>query len=283
MSPPISKDWWLAAALTSVTLPAAVAQTAANTAPRAGTITAVAPNSSVTGNGQTMLVGSDVVPGQRLRTDAKGVLHLLFMDQSAVTLGPDSELTIDAFSFDPATRQGQIRLGLAKGIVRVVGGQISKTTATLVTTPHGKVEILGGITVVDAQQHQTRAIYLFGQSMRATDNNGNTQTITRSGFDITLGAGSPTPQRTSTTDFNSALRRLESQLGLQQTAGGTQQPGGAPPGQLLSTGNAPGGGLSPGDTLANDRLKNVVDTTLATNPSQTVRTILGSGQTPNQS
>src|SRR5690606_34679866 len=126
-----------------------------------------------------------------------GQLHLLFLDQSAVTLGPDSELVLETFQFDPATRQGQIRLGLNKGLVRVVGGQISKNQPTVVSTPHGKVETQGGITIAETNGQNTSGTFLFGQRMTATDNNGNTQTVTRPGFGTSFGNGQPpsNPQR----------------------------------------------------------------------------------------
>jgi hypothetical protein len=278
MTPPISKDWWLAAALSTATVPATLAQNPAGSAAGSGVVTAVAPGGQVTGNNEVMVVGSSIVPGQRLRTNAAGVLHVLFLDQSALTLGPDSELSIDEFTFDPASRQGRIRLGLVKGTLRVVGGQISKNTATEIKTPHGTVDILGGITIVETNGQSTSGTFLFGQSMRATDNSGNTQTITRAGFGVDIGSGSVSePRRIPTNQLNELLARLESKLGT-----GNPNPSPAPAGQLLSTGNA-GGTTAPGSGLANDRLKNVVDTNTGNNPSRTLKDLLGTGQMLNQS
>lgn len=286
MTPPISKDWWLAAALSTATVPATMAQspTAAGGASRTGVVTAVAPGGKVTGNNELMVVGSSVVPGQRLRTDAGGPMHVLFMDQSALTLGPNAELTIDEFTFDPGTKQGRIRLGLVKGLVRVVGGQISKNTATTIATAHGKVEILGGITMVEDNGTSTSATFLFGQGMTVTDNNGNTQTVTRAGFGAAIGGGSISPPARVPADvLNATIGRLESsRTAFADVAGVNNQPPSAPPGQLISTGNTPGGANTP-STLANDRLKNVVDSVTVANPSNTLRALLGTGQLQTQS
>ncbi|MCU4121193.1 FecR family protein [Variovorax sp. N23] len=282
MSPPISKDWWLAAALSSAAVPAAVAQTPQTTAPRAGVVTAVSAGAPVTSNAQTLMVGSQVVPGQKFATGPNGQLHLLFLDQSAVTLGPDSELVLETFQFDPATRQGQIRLGLTKGLVRVVGGQISKNQPTVVSTPQGKVEIQGGITMVETDGQKTSGVFLFGQGMSTTDNNGNTQTVTRAGFGTSFGTGQPpsTPQRVPVNELNNQLNRLQSSPSNNVAA---RQISPAPTGQLISTGNTPGGTSNPGGTLANDRLKNVVDTNAGNTPSNTLKTLLGTGQVQHQS
>lgn len=288
MTPPISKDWWLAAALSTASLPTTMAQAPSAPVASTGVVTAVAPGGTVTGNGQVMVVGSSIVPGQRLRTDATGLLHVLFMDQSALTLGPNSELTIDEFSFDPATKQGQIRLGLVKGVVRVVGGQISKTKATTIATAHGKFEILGGIAFVDLKDLQdaraarvsgVSGVFLFGQSMTTTDNNGNSQTITRAGFGADLtDSGMTPPRRIPADELGNQIARLESRPNV-NTAGNPNPPPAAS-GQLISTGNTPGGASNPGSALANDRLKNLIDQTVNANPSRTLQTMLGSTTLP---
>lgn len=276
MTPPISKDWWLAAALSTATVPATMAQAPSTPMVSTGVVTAVAPGGTVTGNGQVMVVGSSVVPGQRLRTDATGLLHVLFMDQSALTLGPDSELSIDEFSFDPATKQGQIRLGLVKGMVRVVGGQISKNKATTITTAHGKVEILGGITVVNNGPNGTSGTFLFGQSMSVSDNKGNFETITRPGFfSGVIGDDLPTkPQRTPVADLNALLNRLETRPTANTAGNPNPPPGGS--GNLISTGT----GSLPVSGLANDRLKNLIDSNIDANPSNPLRSLLGSALLP---
>lgn len=279
MTPPISKDWWMAAALTGATLPGAFAQTAAT--PQAGVVSAITASAPATANRKTVVVGDNVVPGETLRTGPDGQLHVLFLDQSAVTLGADSEMVIETFAYDPATKQGQIRLRLNQGVLRVVGGHISKTTATEIATAQGKVEIRGGISIVDSNSQQTNGIFLFGQSMRTTDNQGDTQTVTRPGFGVGLSGGGAvsSPTRVNASDLNALLNRLES-----SPTGGNQgnpNPAPAPAGQLLSTGDRPGGANNPGGSLANDRLKNVVDTNSGTNPTLTLRDILGTGQVVN--
>lgn len=283
MSPPIPKDWWLAAALTGAALPAAMAQTGAATVPQAGVVTAVAPNASVTVNDQIMVVGSDVRPGQHLRTGANGQMHILFMDQSALTLGSDSELTIDEFRYDPATKQGKIRLGLIKGVARVVGGQISKTTGTVISTPQGKVEILGGITLVETNRQTSNATFLFGQSMRTTDNQGNTQTVSRPGFGMSMGgSGVTTPQRVPASQLSQTLAAMETRGGSQSsgTGGAIVAPNsGAPSGSgvLLSTGG------KPVNQLSDDRVEAAVDVVRDNTVSLTLQNILGTKQSPNQS
>lgn len=277
---PISNDLLLAAALTGA-VPFAAAQPAP--APDAGrsqsgvatTVKTGAPRGST-----TMYI--DGATNQRLTTDANTRIHVLFSDQSAITIGPDSEVVIAKYQFDPKAKEGQILMDLTKGLLRVVGGLISKKTETVVRSGTSTIGIRGGITIAETDGQKTSGTFLFGQGMRATDNNGNTQTITRAGFGTSLGTDQPpsSPQRVPVSDLANMLDRLETRA---TPGGGQSNPSPAPPGQLISTGNVPGGANSPGDTLANDRLKNVVDTTQGANPSQTLRNILAAGQVPTQS
>lgn len=275
---PISNDLLLAAALTGA-VPVVAAQPAPEGGrPQSGVVTTV--KAGAPRGATTMYI--DGTTNQRLTTDANSRIHVLFSDQSAVTIGPDSELVIAKYQFDPKAKEGQILMDLTKGLLRVVGGLISKKTETVVRAGTATIGIRGGITMVETNGQNTSGTFLFGQGMRATDTNGNTQTITRPGFGTSFGGNEPpsTPQRIPVSELNSQLQRLEQRPA--PSPGGSNPPP-APAGQLLSTGNTPGGAGNPGDTLANDRLKNVADANSNTGPSPTLETLLGTGKRQNQS
>ena len=281
MSPPINKDWWLAAALTGAALPTAMGQAPANPGARqTAVLTTVTQGTPTTSTSTPIYIES--ASGQKLTTGPKQTLHVLFSDQSALTVGPNSEIVIAEYRFNTQTKDGNLLVDMTKGLLRVVGGFISKKSATSVRTNTATIGIRGGISIAETDGQKTSGVFLFGQGMSATDNNGNTQTVTRAGFGTTVENGQPpaTPFRMPISELNSRLQRLETPSGGNPS---NQQPGGAPPGQLLSTGNVPGGGSNPGNTLSNDRLKNVVDNNVGNNPSNTLTTLLGTGRVQNQS
>ncbi len=131
-----------------------------------------------------LAAGAPVQVGQRLVTGPQGGLHVLFLDQSAVLLGSNSALTVDRFSHDG--KGGAIAMTLHAGSARVVGGKNSKAQPTLITTKQGQVAISGGVASVEAAQLATHATMLFGQQMRVTSTNGETQDITRPGFGTSM-------------------------------------------------------------------------------------------------
>jgi hypothetical protein len=247
-------------------------------------VAAIAPGSTIKTNDEILYVGSDALPGQRLSTGSSGLLHVLMRDQSALTLGPDSELIIEAFSYDESTRQGNIRLKLIQGTLRVVGGHISKTNDAVIETPHGLVELRGGISVIQTRGGNTSAAFLFGQHMRVTSPQGQLPAgtpppalVTRPGFGIQMSNQqiSP-PQPINPNNLASLLQNLERTVVRPNTS-----PAPSPAtttGLLISTQDRPTGSVAPSAVLANDRLQSMTN-----DPTNVVRSVLGSGQNPNQS
>jgi|FEC22Drversion2_1045045.scaffolds.fasta_scaffold00933_11 FecR protein len=147
---------------------------------------------STTDAGPTRQDGN-VQVGQRIVTNADGHAHLIFVDGSAVTLGPSSTVTIDNYAYDASRKKGALTLNVEQGAVRFVGGAISKTNDVEIRTPSGKIAIRGGIAAVSVGSGETRASFLAGNAMRVTSG-GITETATRAGSQISV-AGNGAPSR----------------------------------------------------------------------------------------
>lgn len=275
MAPADSKDWLFAAvALTSaVTTPATAAPS-----DQAGVVTGVLSSTRAAPAGQTnavtVVLGDVVRAGEVFNTGPDGTIHILFLDQSSLTLAPNSSLTIEKFSHDPQNHSGKIDLLLSKGGVRVVGGLNSKTNPTQVRTPEATVEISGGIAIVQAQPSQTQSTFLFGQSMTVTGQTGERQTVTRAGFGVDVQGGAPSaPSRVDTLAMFSQNQQFTT-TGTQAGGGGSILPS-APPGELISTGDRAGGQNSGSpSSIANDRLtasnSQLVGNTISNNRGDTI-------------
>lgn len=291
MTPADAKDWWLAAAAISSTLTAAPnvrADTAAPTAgEKAGVISGLKPDVRTAKGDRVLYVGSDMYRGEKLLTGPEGTLHILFMDQSSITLGPNSELTIDEFVYDPNAKKGKIGVSLSAGLARVVGGQISKTNDTTVKTASGTIGIRGGISVVETRGSNTSTTFLFGQHMNTQGQDGQTRTVTRPGFGVSINDGQTgSITRTDSNQLNTQLQQFGSRPNPNSGAG---TPGTTPnSNSLVSTSDRPNqsgqSGLSPdrvsttldNNPTTNDRpsgLQSVQDNTLrntlSTNPAKT--------------
>src|SRR5216684_461275 len=139
-------------------------------------------------NERILRIGIDVQANELVTTGANDRAHLVFLDGSSLTVGPDARLTIDRFVFDPNTQKGDLAINASKGVLRLVGGKISKTNAITITTPSSTIGIRGGITILSVNQTQTTADFVFGNSMTVTAG-GKTETATRMGSQVITNAG----------------------------------------------------------------------------------------------
>ena len=79
-------------------------------------------------------IGVQIVGDERVITNESGRAQLLFLDHSALTVGPNSNLVLDKFVYDPDTGVGELAFSATKGLFRLVGGRISKNTPVTIRT-----------------------------------------------------------------------------------------------------------------------------------------------------
>ena len=103
--------------------------------------------SSLAGSPQTQLsIGKSIFFNERINTTTSGLVQVLLVDGSTFTVGPGSDLVIDKFVYDPKKGTGQIAASFSKGVMRFVGGKISKNdNAVTVKTPAGALAVRGCI------------------------------------------------------------------------------------------------------------------------------------------
>ena len=132
----------------------------------------------------------DVFANERIETGAAGITQILFRDGSNITVGPNSDLVIDRFVFDPETSAGELAATLGRGVLRFVGGQLSKRGAVRVTTPVAVIGVRGGIAVINHDQTDkgTHATFLFGAEMtvRGVGEAAVSTRLTRPGFAVSV-------------------------------------------------------------------------------------------------
>lgn len=184
-------------------------------------------------NERILRIGIDVQANELITTRANDRAHLVFLDGTSLTVGPNAQLTIDRFVYDPASSTGELAVNATRGVFRLVGGKISKAQPITVTTPSSTIGIRGGIMIGEAQSSFTKATFVFGSKMTVTAN-GVVQTVLRPGFEVitTLGGTPGQPTKANTAGYSSQLTQLEGNVG--------KGPGGGP-----GAGPPPFGGVNP--------------------------------------
>ena len=71
--------------------------------------------------------GVQLHQGDRMITGNDGYLGITMRDDTLLTLGPGSALTLDGYAFDPKTHEGSFLASLGKGMLSVVTGLIART------------------------------------------------------------------------------------------------------------------------------------------------------------
>jgi len=136
---------------------------------------------------RTLSIGLDMIRNERIVTGPQGKTQLLFLDGSALTIGPSAEVVLDEFVYDSASGTGKLAMTASKGVLRIVGGKLSKTDAIEVRTPTATLGIRGGIALIAPNSFT----FLFGDKLTVTGtagpNAGETVEIVRRGTMLPLG------------------------------------------------------------------------------------------------
>lgn len=90
--------------------------------------------------------------GDTVKTGADGSVGITMSDNSLLSAGPNSELALDQYRFDPTTNDGRFDTRLSKGTLAVVSGRIAKQSpkAMTVHTPGVTLGVRGTAFVVSA-------------------------------------------------------------------------------------------------------------------------------------
>lgn len=139
------------------------------------------------GGGQILQIGNDISFHERIVTDTGGQTQILFLDHSAMTVGPNADLTIDEFVYNPETGTGKLAMSATVGVFRYVGGKISKDGNVSIKTPIATIGVRGGIAYINVEQSgRTQATLGFGAQLTVTGISGATQTISKPGYAVTV-------------------------------------------------------------------------------------------------
>jgi hypothetical protein len=180
-------------------------------AQQVGTAAAVNPAAQARGPGgsRTIIIGNSIAHRERIQTTSAGSVQLVFLDKTSMTVGPNSDLSIDEYVYDPTTNSGKLAATLTKGVMRFVGGQISHAGNAHIATPTAVVGIRGGVGIF----HPNSVFIGFGQG-RVTSGS-STVTLDAGEFTQTPGGGAaPTPPGPPPAGFlQSVIAKLQSRAG----------------------------------------------------------------------
>jgi hypothetical protein len=201
---------FLAASGAALALVLATSPSPAGAATRVGVAAAVTPQATSEPPGEavrTLRIGSSLVYDERIDTSGTGVVQVLLLDGSTFTVGPNSNLVIDKFVYDPARGKGELVASFTKGALRFIGGKLSKPVGGIeIKTPAGELTVRGAIMQgVVKGPNQALFSFVFGDEL-TLKRQGRLYRLTDTGMSIDVrGPGAPVLRETLPSDTLSML------------------------------------------------------------------------------
>src|SRR5829696_3224747 len=136
---------------------------------------------------RVLSVGSDIFAKEVVRTGNDSNAQLLFRDQTSLTVGPQSEVTLDKYIFDPVKGAGEVVLNATKGAFRFVSG-VQQSSSYQIKTPVGTLGVRGTVFDIQLENDTLTALLLSGaMSARMADGTNVNLDVPGTGFSISRG------------------------------------------------------------------------------------------------
>ena len=240
-----------------------------------GVVNAQAPGEAV---GRVLGSGKPVFLNDHVTTDAAGRLQVLLLDETVFTIGPNSDMVLDEFVYDPATSAGKVTAQVTKGVFRFVTGKVARKDpgSMKVKLPVGTIGIRG--TIAGGQvSDQGSTVILFGPGANnnanenpgsvAVGNAGSEVVLSQPGFGTTVLPGQPP---SNPTDMSGQAQQISGALGEPAPQGGSSDSGGSDGGSLSQSAgqDTAAGGASADISGAVNDFTGTLDTTQNTASQQ---------------
>ncbi len=103
-------------------------------------------------------VGTPIKMGNTLKTGPRGTLGVTFKDNTVMSFGPDTELAVDEYLYEPGKDNLKFGTRMSRGSLQVVSGVIAKLkpNAATMKTPTGTIGIRGTRFLVKIEPQEGR-------------------------------------------------------------------------------------------------------------------------------
>ncbi len=100
---------------------------------------------TMAGNRQKAEAGSPIMLGEQLDTGDDGSIGITFKDETIISIGPNTSVTVDEFLYQPAQKELKLSANILKGTLHYISGVIAKLKPESVSikTPSGFIGVRG--------------------------------------------------------------------------------------------------------------------------------------------
>ena len=115
-------------------------------------------------NNEKLFSGSKIFYGDTIVVKSKSNAQILFLDETVMTVGENTELTIDDFVYDPQTNNGNFITNIKSGVVKTISGKISEKNPDKleIKIPNGSLGVRGTEFLVSLNDKKESTVLLLG-------------------------------------------------------------------------------------------------------------------------
>ena len=121
--------------------------------------------------GEVLKAGDKIYFGDIIKAEDQSKSQILLLDQTVITIGAKTSVTLDEFIYDPNSQEGKIATNIIEGSVKVLSGKISEKNPDnlIVKTPAGSIGTRGTEfqAIVD-QDEEVSKVLLIGPGQNNT-------------------------------------------------------------------------------------------------------------------
>ena len=121
--------------------------------------------------GEVLKAGDKIYFGDIIKAEDQSKSQILLLDQTVITIGAKTSVTLDEFVYDPNSQEGKITTNIIEGSVKVLSGKISEKNPDnlIVKTPAGSIGTRGTEfqAIVD-QDEEVSKVLLIGPGQNNT-------------------------------------------------------------------------------------------------------------------
>ena len=150
--------------------------------------------------------GEDIFMRDNLRSGISSGMQILLLDETVFTIGPQSEIVVDEFVYDPSTSAGKVGATVVKGVFRFVTGKIAHKNPSdmRVALPSGDIGVRGTIVAgrVDDASKSSLVVLLGdsgagkrGPASIEVCNAGACEQVTSPGFGVRIDGANAVPTK----------------------------------------------------------------------------------------
>ncbi len=137
------------------------------------------------GQVRTVVLGNRVIFKERINTTGTGLVQILFTDGSTLMVGANASLVIDQYVYNPAKGTGKLAVSFGKGVMRFVGGKLSKNKGGVtIRTTVGTAGIRGGMANIAITGGTGIFSFLFGADLTFVGLDGQRRRIYQAGYTL---------------------------------------------------------------------------------------------------